>query len=261
MLTDHFLGRYTFISQREIPEWLSPAQKAGRPIKMFWWKDGSFFGWITCGMLHRMREVPLVVCGAIRNDLPSRLYSVVVYDLTAFRERFRWQFGDSWEGFCESSRAARYKYCGGCNRDLRATRFRQLHGPERLDARCQNCRRIEKKREASRSLVMRDVRMAHAEGSHTEAQWQAVLIRFDNRCVCCGIRASETKYGHLSKDHIVPIVRNGSDFISNIQPLCGSCNSRKGKRTIDYRDNPFTQTPSILPESVLPGQFTRREVR
>lgn len=82
----------------------------------------------------------------------------------------------------------------------------------------------------------RRVRKRNIPGSHTLKQWRSLCRRFGNRCVCCG------KCGDLTKDHIVPISNpNCSDDISNIQPLCYSCNSSKGNRNcIDYRRTPFT---------------------
>lgn len=60
-------------------------------------------------------------------------------------------------------------------------------------------------------------------GSHTEGEWQALLHRYGHRCAICG-----RKKNLLTRDHIVPLALNGPDYITNIQPLCRSCNSKKG---------------------------------
>jgi 5-methylcytosine-specific restriction endonuclease McrA len=39
----------------------------------------------------------------------------------------------------------------------------------------------------------------------------------------------------LTRDHVVPLKHGGLNTIENIQPLCGSCNSRKHLKHIDYR--------------------------
>lgn len=66
-------------------------------------------------------------------------------------------------------------------------------------------------------------------GDYTVAEWNALCARYDNRCLCCG------EHRPLTVDHIVPVHKGGSNDITNLQPLCGECNSRKGARTIDYR--------------------------
>lgn len=65
-----------------------------------------------------------------------------------------------------------------------------------------------------------------APGNFTNAEWIAVCERFGWTCPCCG------KCKPLTRDHIVPILRGGDNFISNIQPLCKSCNSRKNNKII-----------------------------
>jgi 5-methylcytosine-specific restriction endonuclease McrA len=72
-------------------------------------------------------------------------------------------------------------------------------------------------------------------GSFTASEWRALVNKFNKRCVCCG----EIK--PLTADHVVSVTKGGSSHISNIQPLCFSCNSAKGNRhSTDYRKTPFT---------------------
>jgi 5-methylcytosine-specific restriction endonuclease McrA len=75
-------------------------------------------------------------------------------------------------------------------------------------------------------------RKFQAEGSHTEEEWEALEAKYNYTCLCCHRREPNIK---LTRDHVVPLGKGGSDYIGNIQPLCRSCNSvKKGKRT-DYR--------------------------
>jgi len=52
-------------------------------------------------------------------------------------------------------------------------------------------------------------------------------------CVSCGTTED------ITIDHIVPRVRGGSDEVSNLQPMCRSCNSRKGSRQDSYWGKQF----------------------
>jgi 5-methylcytosine-specific restriction endonuclease McrA len=75
-------------------------------------------------------------------------------------------------------------------------------------------------------------------GSFTAEEWNALCVKYENRCLCCG------QAGILmTVDHVVPISAGGSNSISNIQPLCRRCNSRKKNQIIDYR--PSEQLPLI----------------
>lgn len=65
-------------------------------------------------------------------------------------------------------------------------------------------------------------------GYFSQSEWLALCASFDHRCACC--RQSRK----LTADHIVPITKGGTNDIFNIQPLCRSCNSRKGTKIIRY---------------------------
>lgn len=72
----------------------------------------------------------------------------------------------------------------------------------------------------------RRVRRAFALGWHTAADWEQVKALYGNRCWLC------SSAGKLTEDHIVPLSNGGTNDIDNIAPLCGSCNSSKGNKTI-----------------------------
>lgn len=75
----------------------------------------------------------------------------------------------------------------------------------------------------------RRAKKAKNGGSYTPDEWSSLCKKYDNKCLCC------KKSKKLTADHIIPISKGGSSNISNIQPLCRSCNCRKKDRTIDYR--------------------------
>jgi 5-methylcytosine-specific restriction endonuclease McrA len=70
-----------------------------------------------------------------------------------------------------------------------------------------------------------------ATGSHTLKQWEVLKNIFRNKCGVC----LETK--PLTKDHIIPLSKGGDNYISNIQPLCRNCNSKKHNK-ITLNENP-----------------------
>lgn len=68
-----------------------------------------------------------------------------------------------------------------------------------------------------------------AEGNHTWKEWEKLKEFYNYSCVECGRKEPEIK---ITIDHIVPINKGGTNWISNIQPLCKSCNSKKGEKLI-----------------------------
>lgn len=76
----------------------------------------------------------------------------------------------------------------------------------------------------------RRARKLEAPGDGVSAgQWADVLERYGHKCLACG--ATED----LTMDHVVPLAKGGAHDVSNVQPLCHSCNASKQDQTIDYR--------------------------
>ncbi|MFD1450863.1 HNH endonuclease [Oceanobacillus sojae] len=73
----------------------------------------------------------------------------------------------------------------------------------------------------ARLKAERYLRERNAEGSHTLEDWDKLKMKFNNKCAHCGEKKE------LTKDHIVPLLKGGTNYISNIQPLCRNCNSKK----------------------------------
>lgn len=81
-------------------------------------------------------------------------------------------------------------------------------------------------------MAARRTRITQAGGRYTAKEWLELKEKYNFTCLCCGKREPEIK---LAADHIIPVSKGGTSFISNIQPLCPSCNSTKRDKTIDYR--------------------------
>lgn len=109
-------------------------------------------------------------------------------------------------------------YCRDCGKEVRQG-----------EARCEACRNGRVKP----CVLARK----NAVGSHTEEQWQALLKICGHQCLCCKSKPRRIdRASILTKDHVIPIIRGGSNSIENLQPLCMTCNARKGTKAIDYRD-------------------------
>ena len=60
-----------------------------------------------------------------------------------------------------------------------------------------------------------------AFGSHTEAEWQAIISKQKGICPDCNEKRP------LERDHLFPISKGGSDMACNIVGRCRSCNASK----------------------------------
>jgi hypothetical protein len=116
--------------------------------------------------------------------------------------------------------SARIKECVAKNPDL----YRQIHSDWK---------------KANKDAVIasghrRRARLKHNGGSWSEDDWQRVKARYNWRCLMCG-QQEITDGITLCFDHVVPLSVGGYNIISNAQPLCRSCNSKKHRKVLDLR--------------------------
>lgn len=61
-------------------------------------------------------------------------------------------------------------------------------------------------------------------GDHTSEQWIARVTFWGWKCRYCGV---ELDAKTLTKDHMIPLARGGSNWASNLVPACLDCNKAK----------------------------------
>lgn len=81
--------------------------------------------------------------------------------------------------------------------------------------------------------INRRAREKYNGGRVKAKEWKALKEKYNYACLCCGKHEPEIK---LSMDHVKPLALGGTNTIENIQPLCMTCNFRKHKKYIDYRE-------------------------
>ena len=82
---------------------------------------------------------------------------------------------------------------------------------------------------ARANCAARRARVKSAPGRYYADDIAKLLTLQRGRCVIC--RTDISSAYHI--DHIVPLVRGGSNWPENLQLLCGSCNRSKGRLTMD----------------------------
>lgn len=65
-------------------------------------------------------------------------------------------------------------------------------------------------------------------GKHTKEEWTLKIQQYNSKCFYCGKKTNK-----LTKDHVVPKSRGGSNNIDNIVPSCWPCNYTKRAKSVE----------------------------
>jgi HNH endonuclease len=106
-------------------------------------------------------------------------------------------------------------------------RFKTPVDPERLKEEIE-------RQESARKVMRHNNRAARreAEGSFTFVEFRTKFKDvFDCRCAYCN---KELDFLNAEPDHVIPIIKDGTNDIDNIVPACNSCNSSKGDLDVVY---------------------------
>lgn len=132
--------------------------------------------------------------------------------------------------YCNRSCESRYWSNNNIDKVRKSSKNWRERNPELSYKRIKHWQQNKGKDKVRRYTHNRRVKKYNNGGSHTLKQFKTLVEALNNVCPCCYEKKK------LTIDHIVPLSQGGSDYISNIQPLCISCNSRKGtKSTIYFR--------------------------
>jgi 5-methylcytosine-specific restriction endonuclease McrA len=104
----------------------------------------------------------------------------------------------------------------------RSIAYQQAH-PESQKRRYKRWAKAHPERVVAKTIKRR-VAKKGAAGSHTQAEWLAIVCKQRARCAICSVKTK------MTRDHIIPLSVGGPDYAFNIQALCMPCNVKKNAR-------------------------------
>jgi hypothetical protein len=90
------------------------------------------------------------------------------------------------------------------------------------------------------SRLLNRYRRLAADGKHSSNEIKEILATQAGRCIYCNVEFSDAV--RPSKDHILPVIKGGSNWALNIVMACRTCNSRRGE--IPFRTFCKLQSPT-----------------
>jgi 5-methylcytosine-specific restriction endonuclease McrA len=119
-------------------------------------------------------------------------------------------------------------------REIAKKRIWNLVNQEELREKCRKYSKTHPVEALSRARNAR-ARQRAAHGAHTPGDIAGLFESQRGRCAACHVALIERGKGKYHIDHVMPLIRGGSNDVSNLQLLCPFCNlSKKDKHPDDW---------------------------
>lgn len=106
-----------------------------------------------------------------------------------------------------------------------AKRYREKY-PEKVSETKKLCKSKNKEHYSTLNRNYK-ARKKNSEGKHTVKDIRELFVSQNGICNGCGVTLETTGKNKYHVDHIIPLIKGGSNYPSNLQLLCPSCNTSK----------------------------------
>jgi hypothetical protein len=96
--------------------------------------------------------------------------------------------------------------------------------------------------------------MSRVSGPDRQLQVMRLIARDGDSCVWCSTQLPLEK---ITLDHVVPYSQGGSNHLGNLLLACGSCNSKRGHRSVELTIEHFGNGKRVMRLHILRAAVER----
>jgi 5-methylcytosine-specific restriction endonuclease McrA len=128
---------------------------------------------------------------------------------------------------CKTKAGQVARRCERCRRSFTVPKshFRDKGQGKYCSRACITPTKAMKRMRKAAAMQRHRARKRSAKGTATAEQIAARIAMWGGRCYLCGDQAT-------TLDHVIPLVRGGTNWPANLRPACWPCNLGKGRRSL-----------------------------
>lgn len=173
-------------------------------------------------------------CVDCRAERAIRDADQIKQNLIEYRERAKDKISETKRAYYEKNRESALEYLDQYRKNnpekcKKWSRDYYLRNSEKLKQAASNYR-SENPALVSALKHARRAKIKRSEGSHGKDDILNLLAKQKEKCASCSVKLKKSGNGIYHVDHIYPISKGGSNWPSNLQLLCPTCNLRKNAK-------------------------------